>query len=448
MIRTRSNSPTSWAAWAGATCLIGLAWAAVPGQAVAQSDVTFTRDVAPIVQARCESCHRPGQIGPMSLMTYQDVRRYARMIRTKVTRREMPPYPYDHVVGIQELQYDMRLTDDEIATIVAWVDAGTPEGNPADMPAPVEWPSDEDWRLASEFGEPDLVVPAKPYSVPAVGQDLWWEPLVEIPIDEDRYIRAIEVKPSVAGRKVVHHANTSLFMPSDDGDLQGQSGRFTEYAVGKLGEIIPEGTGRILPAHSFVRWSIHYYPMGQAVDNEVTELAFWLHPKGYKPEFEQTMGSFSLEGDLAIAPHGTAMVQGFHSFDHPVRIDSYQPHGHLRLRAASIEVLHPDTGEREVATMISEVSAWWQHSHLYELDAAPLVPAGAVIILTHWYDNTADNPNNPDPEQWVYRGGRTGDEMSHDWIAITHLDEEGYQRLKAEREAKARRVAQADGVTR
>jgi hypothetical protein len=267
--------------------------------------------------------------------------------------------------------------------------------------------------------------------------------LVEIPLYEDRYIKAIEVKPSVQGREVVHHANTTLYLPGQDGELEVQGGRFTEYAAGKLGEIVPEGAGRLLPANSFVRWSIHYFPMGEAIENEVTELAFWLHPKGYEPEHEQDLANYRLDGDLAIPPHGTAMVQGFHTFDHPVRIDSYQPHGHLRLRGASVEILDPATGEREIVSMISNLSPWWQHSHMYEEDVAPLIPAGAVIILTHWYDNSDNNPRNPDPEQWVYRGGRTGDEMSHDWIAVTHLDEEGYQQLKAEREAKQRQVAQS-----
>ncbi|HSH74062.1 MAG TPA: hypothetical protein VLA09_00045 [Longimicrobiales bacterium] len=446
MTPTRCRFPLANLAWAGAVLLAAGAWAlpqSVLAQESAEGSITFTRDVAPILQESCQVCHRPGAIGPMSLLTYQDARRYAVRIRSMVATREMPPYPYDVDVGIQALQHDPRLSAEEVATIVAWVDAGSPQGDPADMPAPVTWPDDSEWRLAEQLGQPDLVVPAKPYTVPAEGQDLWWEPLVEIPLDEDRYIKAIEVKPSVAGRRVVHHANSTLYLSDAEGELRGQGGRFTEYAAGKLGEIVPQGAGRLLPANSFVRWSIHYYPMGEQVDNEVTELGFWLHPKGYEPEHMQDLASYPLEGDLAIPPHGTVMLQGFHSFDHPVRIDSFQPHGHLRLRAASIEVFDPATGEREVVSMISNVSAWWQHSHMYEPDVAPLVPTGAVIILTHWYDNTADNPNNPDPEQWVYRGNRTGDEMSHDWIAITHLDEEGYERIQDERAAKARQIAQA-----
>jgi mono/diheme cytochrome c family protein len=401
------------------------------------AEVTFARDVVPILQQSCQVCHRPGAIGPMSLLTYADARRWSDRIKTKVAGREMPPYQYDTDIGIQALKYDPRLSEADIAAIVAWADAGAPEGDPADLPPPVDWPDPSQWKLAEQFGPPDLVVPAKPFTVPAVGSDLWWEPLVEIPLETDRYLKAIEVKPSVPGREVVHHANTTLYLQGEDGELVGQGGRFTEYAAGKLGEIIPEGAGRLLPADSLVRWSVHYYPMGEVVENEVTELGFWFHPEDYEPDYVQDLANYRLDGDLAIEPNGNAMIQGFHSFDHPVRIDSFQPHGHLRLRAAALEVYYPETGRREVMSMISNWTTWWQHSHLYEEDVAPIVPAGGVIMLTFWYDNTADNPNNPDPEQWVYRGSRTTDEMSHAWIAVTHLDQEGYEQIVADREEKA-----------
>ncbi|MEE2638036.1 MAG: hypothetical protein VYE68_12480 [Acidobacteriota bacterium] len=400
------------------------------------AEVTFSQHVAPILQQHCQVCHRPGSIGPMSLLTYADARRWSTRIKTKVAEREMPPYQYDTDIGIQALKHDPRLSETDISTIVSWEEAGGPEGDPADLPPPVEWLDPREWRLAEEFGQPDLVVPAKPVTVPAVGSDLWGEPLVEIPLEQDRYLKAIEVKPSVAGREVVHHANTTLYIEGADGELIRQGGRFTEYAAGKLGEIIPEGAGRLLPANSLVRWSVHYYPMGEVVEDEITELGFWFHPEGYEPDYSQDLTNYRLDGDLAIEPHGTAMIQGFHSFDHPVRIDSFQPHGHLRLRAAALEVYYPDTGRREVMSMISNWTTWWQHSHLYEEDVAPLVPAGGVIMLTFWYDNTAGNPNNPDPDQWVYRGSRTTDEMSHAWIAVTHLDQDGYDRLVAERAAR------------
>jgi hypothetical protein len=136
------------------------------------------------------------------------------------------------------------------------------------------------------------------------------------------------------------------------------------------------------------------------------------------------------------------MTQGFHTFDHPVRIDSFQPHGHLRMNAASLEIFYPETGRTEAISQISNWSATWHHSHIYEPDVAPLLPAGAVLVLKQWYDNTAANPNNPDPDQWVYGGSRTGDEMTHAWLAVTHLDEEGYEQLLAERaERDARAMA-------
>ena len=441
MRKTQSKS-WGWPGVQAGAVVVAVTMIAVTEPASAQEaahTLTFTRDVAPILQDNCQVCHRPGAIGPMSLMSYADVRPWRSRIRTKVANREMPPYPYDRDVGIQELKYDPRLAQGDIDTIVQWIDAGAPEGDPENMPLPVTWPDPGGWKLIEQLGRPpDIVVPAKPYTVPAEGSDLWWEPLVKIPLTSDRYIKAVEVKPSVAGRRVVHHANTTMLRPGAAGELERQGGRFTEYASGKLGEIVPDDASRLLPADAWVRWSIHYYPMGETIEDEVTELGFWLHPEDYEPRYRQDLANYRLQGDLAIPPHGTTMIQGFHSFDHPVRIDSFQPHGHLRLRAASLEVFYPETGEREVMSMISNVSAWWQHSHMYEEHVAPLVPAGGVIMLTFWYDNTANNPNNPDPEQWVYRGSRTTDEMSHAWMAVTHLDQEGYEDLQAEREAKKR----------
>jgi hypothetical protein len=406
--------------------------------------VTFSEHVAPLIQENCASCHQEGGIGPMELANYQQVRRWSTRIRELVAAREMPPYQYDSNVGVQDLVGDMRMSDEDIATIVAWVDQGSAEGDPSKLPPPVAAPDPTEWRLAPMYGQPDLIVPSKPFDVPAEGQDLWWEPTVPIGTDRPRYIKAIEVKPSVPGRMVAHHANTSMYLPGDDGNLERAGGtRFTEYASGKLGELIPEGAGRLLPPNAFVRWSIHYYPHGEAIDNDVVELAFWFHPDDYEPEYMQDLNNYRLDGELLVPPNGTTMTQGFHSWDHPVRIDSYQPHGHLRLRAASIEVFDPKTGKREVVSSVSNWSAWWQHSHLYTEDSAPLIPAGAIMILTHWYDNTANNPANPDPDQWVYGGARTGDEMSHDWIAVSHLNQEQYEQIIAEREAKGRPVAMA-----
>jgi len=176
------------------------------------------------------------------------------------------------------------------------------------------------------------------------------------------------------------------------------------------------------------------------------DLAIWLHPADYEYEYKQDLVSYTfMEGkrDLMIPPNGSAMTQGFRSFDHPIRIDSFQPHGHLRLRSASLEIFYPETGRTEIISMVSNWSATWHQSHIYEDDAAPLVPTGAVLIMKQWFDNTSGNPNNPDPDQWVDYGSRTADEMSHFWLGVTHLDEEGYERLVEERESAedAQRIA-------
>jgi hypothetical protein len=199
-----------------------------------------------------------------------------------------------------------------------------------------------------------------------------------------------------------------------------------------------------MAANSYVAWDIHLFPggiggaaQGKEVSGNVVEVGIWLHPEGYEAKYKQDLRLYSeTDGELIVPPGGTTMTIGYHTFDHPVRIDSYQPHGHLRLRHASLEILNPENGQSEVISMIQNWSATWHHSHVYGDDVAPLVPAGHVLVIKQWYDNSADNPNNPDPTLWVVGGSRTADEMSHAWIAVTHLDEEGYQALLADREAK------------
>ena len=430
---------------------------AFPGGAGAASSVddpddavTFTRDVAVILQENCQICHQPGSVGPMSLMNYEEVRPWAPMIREAILTQTMPPYQYDTGVGIQELKSDWRLTSDEIRTLVDWIDAGAPLGDMADMPTPVEWPDAREWGYAALFGPPDLVVRSEPYTVPADGQDLWWRPVVDAGVTQDRCMMAIETKPVFEGRAVTHHANSvftfsdeNVNTDDDDDSTVSRGGRLSEYALGKIGEIIPEGACRTAPAGSQVRWDIHYYPMGEQVDDHVVEVGIWFYPEEYAGTYRQDLRNYGMQGDIDLPPHGTAMVQGFHSFDHPVRVDSWQPHGHLRLVASAIEIFDPASGRRELVSMVSNWNALWHHSHVYEEHVAPLIPAGAVMILTQWYDNTENNPLNPDPDVWVGRGSRTTDEMAHAWIALTHLDQEGYEKILAERVEQAGRVAQA-----
>ena len=458
-LQTRSARPGSF--WIGAATLALIATFALQGAAHAQVtfasadgvdvDVTYAKDVASIIQKNCTVCHRPGGIGPIDLVDYDDAKRYARRIRRQVSNRLMPPHYYDNDIGIQDLKHDWRLSDEDINTIVEWVDQGALMGDPDDMPALADLPDTDDWALTPDFGPPDVVVPSSPIDVPARGLDLWHRPFAPIGIDSDRCIKALQVKPSGGAKGVVHHANSTFMKMQEDGSFVGTGDRATEYAMGKLGEVIPEGVCRTLPADAWVRWDIHMYPGGlgtlaadAVIRDNVVELGIWLHPEDYEYEYKQDLVSYMfMEGqrDMLLPPNGIEMTQGMRSFDHPVRIDSFQPHGHLRLRAASLEIFYPKTGRTEVISMVSNWSAVWHQSHIYEDDVAPLVPTGAVLIMKQWYDNTAANPNNPDPDQWVDYGSRTADEMSHFWMAVTHLDEEGYEMLVEEREEKAKVIS-------
>jgi len=445
-----AQTPSSSRPWGMALVLVAAAALAMPAAASAQASfasaaddepITFSREVSRILQANCQICHQPGQIGPMSLITYQDARRYARRIKDLVANREMPPYQYDSHVGVQELQNDWRMSEEDIRTIVDWVDAGAPEGNPADLPEPVEYPAVGEWRFGPMYGEPDHVIKSTAWDVPANGQDLWWEPKVETGITEERCIKAIETLPSRAAHGSTHHANSFFETFNEETGEWERFGRLSEYAYGKLGEEVPSDACRVAPTNSRVSWSIHYYPDGKAVEDDQVTVGIWYHEDGdgfdREHAYMQDLRSYGLQGgDMDIPPHGKLMMQGFHSFDHPVRIDSWQPHLHLRGVAMAMEAFYPETGRREVLSQASNWNAGWNHSHIYEEGYQPLLPAGAILILTAWYDNTENNPRNPDPDQWVGTGQRTTDEMSHAWIAITHLDEEGYERMVAEREAK------------
>ena len=416
---------------------VALIAALFPFVAAAQ---TYTDDVAKIINENCVTCHREGGIGPMSFETYEQVRPWAPLIQMRVANREMPPYAYDHGIGIQDLQGDWRLSQDEIDTVVAWVNAGAQYGD-ADTVVQFNLPDTDAWNFEPDFGPPDAIIPSVAIDIPANGNDLWHKHLVPTGLTEDRCIKAVQVKPRGDAKSVVHHANSSILI---DG---GREGMLTEYAMGKWGEIVPEGVCRTLPANAQVRWDIHMFPGGLGamapggiIKDNVVEIGLWLYTEeeSQQLKYKQDLSLYRLgnQDDLVIPPHGYQMTQGFHTFDHPVRLDSFQPHGHLRMNAASLEIFYPETGRTEAVSQISNWSATWHHSHLYAPEVAPLIPAGAVIILKQWYDNTADNPNNPDPDMWVMGGSRTGDEMTHAWLAITHLDEEGYNKLLEERNEK------------
>jgi hypothetical protein len=417
--------------------------------------VTFAKDVAPILQQKCQVCHRPGSIAPMSLRTYDEVKRFAPLIKLRVAARTMPPWHIDRTVGIQEFENDRSLTDAQVETIVQWVDGGAPLGDPKDLPAPVTWPDPTAWQLAEKFGEPDLIVRSEPYTVAAHGQDKWWRPLVETGLTEPRWVRAIEVKPSFpGGRKTVHHV-LSMLEQDEGGTVTGlastatagggrmSAGLFMEWAVGKVGEVFPDDAGKLMLPGSRIRWEVHYYAVGEEIEDDVVELGVWFYPKGYQPKNRTILRMFNVAGgnELDIPPGLTATVQNFYVLQAPARIENFQPHMHMRGKAMSMEAVYPD-GRRELLSMVSNFQWRWHVNYIYADHAAPLLPKGTMLVFTAWHDNTASNPNNPDPEQWVGWGDRTVDEMAHAWVDVTYLEQVDFDRLVGERKTKPRATEQ------
>ena len=306
---------------AGALALGGMML--IPGMAAAQDEATptYTKDVAPIFRAKCENCHRPGYIAPMSLQSYAESRPWARSIKNRVEARQMPPWHIDKSVGIQEFQNDRSLTNAEIETIVQWVDAGAPRGNPADLPPPAVFADDDVWNFAERFdGPPDLVLHSTPYTMPALAQDAWWKPAVSTGLTEDRWIRAIEIRPStVAGRSITHHALARLQQEEDPEDLGAASevgpGILMEWAVGKQGEIMREGSGKLIKADSSIVWDIHYSSAGEEV-TDTAELGLYFYPKGQEPKHRQVLSAWStIEGGsdhLSIPPNAVTATENYH----------------------------------------------------------------------------------------------------------------------------------------
>ncbi len=416
---------------------------------------TFAKDVMPIVQQKCQVCHRQGSIAPMTLESYDDVVKAAPKIRSRILARTMPPWHLDKTIGIQDFKNDRSLTDDQLNTFVNWLDNGMPKGSDADMPAAVQWPDPSAWQFADKFGPPDLVVKSDPYSMVASGEDKWWRPTSETGLKEARWVRAIEIKPSIAGRKAVHHALTTLIqtetggitglastaaranMPAMPGmpALPSNAGLFMEWAVGKTGEIYNENAGKLMMPDSKIRWEIHYYAPGVAVSNDVVELGIWFYPKGYVPKYRTILRMFdAFNAQLDIPPNSKSTSQNFYVLPAPARLENFQPHMHMRGKAMSMEAVYPD-GHREMLSMVNNFQWRWHVNYTYADDAAPLLPKGTVLVFTAWHDNTADNPNNPDPNQWVGYGDRTVDEMAHAWVDVTYLEQEDYDRMVAERKA-------------
>ena len=438
---------------------------AVSGLAIAADApnlVTFAKDVAPILQEKCQTCHQPGSIAPMSLITYDETRPWARSIKLRVASRQMPPWHIDKSVGVQKFKNDISLSDAQIDTIVRWVDSGAPLGNPNDMPKPKPLLTDNEWQAVKDgLGPPDLVVRSSEYTMPAQHQDVWYRPMSDIPITEPRWVRMVEIRPTnLQGRKVIHHSIAYLVLNNDPeavntGTATASNGldnaddpvnrrpQLMEWAIGKGYDLFRPGTGKLLLPGEKISWDQHIHAVGEEVVSG-SEIGIWFYPQGQEPKKRSYLIGFTgidRTKMLDIPPNSMAMTEGFTVLKQNTVIENFQPHFHLRGKAMQVEAILPD-GRRQVVSYVDKFNFNWMTNYIYDDNAAPVFPKGTVIHVSAWHDNTKGNKDNPDPDQWVGYGDRTVDEMAHAWMNVLYLTDDEYNALVAERKSKTANATQ------
>jgi hypothetical protein len=431
MTRTSSDRRAGFWPIMPIAALAALSFAGSAGAAEPTRPLTFAKDIAPIFQAKCTQCHHPGTATPMSLTTYDEARPWARSIRNRVANREMPPWHMDKTVGIRKFKNDLSLSDQQIAAIVRWVDEGAIGGNPADMPPAQTFGPEDVWHI----GKPDLIVTMNgTHKMYAKGPDWWIDYFADVPLTEDRYIKAMEMRPG--NRRIVHHAVANAIEPDAPPGAPEGGVNLQEYAVGKYGDTFADNTGRLLKKGTKLRFDMHYFAAGEELTDQ-TSIAFIFYPKGFVPKYEmRSIAVRNLPNDeLEIPPNSVSRHDGYFRLPKPARIDAVQPHMHMRGKAMTIEAINLDN----TVTVLSSIDHFdfnWHILYDYADDVAPLLPAGTVIHFIGIHDNTSANKRNPDPNMWVGYGERSVDDMLQLWLNVVYLDEAEFQRLVAERKAK------------
>jgi len=423
--------------------------------AATHRQVTFAKDVAPILQQNCQECHQPNSIAPMSLITYQEVRPWAVAIKERVAARQMPPWHIDRSVGVQKFKNDMSLTDQQVNTIVAWVDGGALQGDLKDLPPPKPLVTDNEWKAVRDgFGPPDLVIKSSEYTMAAQHQDVWYRPMSDIPLTEPRWAKMVEIRPTnLKGRRVIHHSIAYLVLNNDPeavnkGTANGSvredlddlvSGRpqLMEWAIGKGYDLFRPGTGKLILPGEKISWDQHIHAVGEEI-TAGSEIGIWFYKQGEEPKNRSYLTAFTglrAPRFLDIPPNSLAQTEGFTVLKENTLIENFQPHFHLRGKSMQVEAILPD-GSSQIISYVGNFNFNWMTNYIYADDAAPVFPKGTVIHVTAWYDNTRANRNNPDPEQWVGYGDRTVDEMAHAWMNVEYLTDPEYKALVAERKPK------------
>ena len=433
--------------------LVGLAALALASAPVAAQTAvehpTFTKDIAPILQRSCQKCHRPNALAPMSLISYEDVRPWARAIKYRTGLRDqmgvMPPWYIEKDIGIQEFKDDWSLSDAEIDTIARWADNGAPQGDQADMPTPPPFIDVDEWEL----GEPDLVVSSPTFEVLGEAPD-WWGSLgvSETGLTEDRYIASVEYRErndlprgvrsdTVGGLFVVHHSATTVMPPNS----QDPSDAYTlpVHEVGRNADVFDAEAGIPLKAGSVLIFpSTHLHANGTDTKARL-EVGFKFHPVGYEPTKEMQLLFFGNGPDLDIrAMESNQRADAYFTLPENAKLSVYEPHMHAPGVRMCLEAVWGTT----VQTLnCSGYDHNWVRVYKYQDDAAPLLPKGTILHLTGYFDNSPTNPNVVDPRNWSGSGHRSVDNMFINLLQAVFMDDEEFAVEVAQRDAQL----QADG---
>jgi mono/diheme cytochrome c family protein len=427
---------------------------ATAAAAVAPEDVNFSKHIAPILQQSCQSCHRLGGTAPMSLVSYEEVRPWASVIKYRTGLRDragvMPPYYLEREIGIQHMQDDLRLTDAEIETIAAWADRGAPRGDPADLPPPLVFDDSGDWAL----GEPDLITRTADFIMESGAPDWWGDmPSVPVGLTEDRYVRAVAIREinevigdrsagetSVGGRWIVHHMIWGTRVLGEDaGDSPaaegGEGGGATSWPVHELGrnpDIFDPRAGRLLRAgSSVVSNSVHLHSSGQDTKAHL-EIGWYFHPEGYEPEYRS--GGFALGDGMNIDIRGGQdEYQELHAYtvltEH-AKITSFEPHLHGPGARMCLQAIW---GTQIETLSCSGYDHNWVRQYTYAEGYEPLLPKGTILQLIGYMDMSETSPNVPDPRNWQGSGNRSITNMFIDLGNRVRLTDEQFVREMAER---------------
>ncbi|MFI4950345.1 MAG: hypothetical protein ACHP7A_04840 [Caulobacterales bacterium] len=388
-----------------------------------ETRISYAKDVAPILEAKCVACHQEGGIGPFAMTNYSMVKGFAPMIREVIRTDRMPPYHADPHVG--KFSDDKRLSPDQVKTLVHWVEDGAPRGDGPD-------PLGATRRVASEWplGKPDLIIEVPAFTIPASGVVDYQRPAVMSPLTEGRWVRASTVKPG--SRQGVHHLLTGWMaeMPANgkSSETKWAASLGAGYAVGAESSIEPKNAGVFLPPGGAIGFQMHYTPFGkEAVDKSQVALYFYDKPP------ELIMHSVVVMDPTIEIPANEARHQemAYVEFPHDALLYSAFPHAHYRAYSSDLWIQYPD-GKQKLLLSLPRYDFNWQRSYTF---AEPVkVPAGSKLIAHYVYDNSRRNPSNPDPSIKVSWGEQSFQEMLFTSLSYRWVDETAQHKVNYEAE--------------